>query len=253
MAFANKRLIAMSIALAVILAAGLIIAAVTLFPYNTNLGSSATSRAGSLQTRTSNQAVTSQSSTVLGTTISVSIDASACPANCTLNLPWPTTYDGMSALVSASDYIGLANVTAVSTDDVAGVPLLVYNITVIQNLVQDNIVSAGSNLTVAQIGGTANGITMQVGGYPTLVVGHTYVFFLQQTETYLIQYYGLYPVTVGGPQGLFYVQNGKVFSLDNMYPQADSWLPVKAAGVPLAQFIQEVQSASTSSTSTLIG
>jgi hypothetical protein len=199
--------------------------------------------------------VTSQASTFIGTTISVSIDPSECHGNCTLNLQWPeeATYDTMSDLVNATDYVGLANVTSISAEDVSGVPLLLYNITVIQNIIQNNYVSAGTNLTVVQIGGTANGTTMQVKGYPTLVVGDTYVFFLEDTETFLIQYYQSNLITVGGPQGLFYVQDGKVFSLDNMYPQADSWLPVKAAGVPLAQFIQEVQSASTNSTSTSIG
>ena len=252
MAFANKRLVAASVALAVILAVGMITVAATFFPSKATpesqapgTSSSIISSPGNSQSSRIGVNCTSQSSTRAGTTISVSIDASECHGNCTLNLPWEgeASYDTMSALVSASDYVGLAKVTAVSTEVVFGLPLLLYNITVIQNLVQDNLVGTGSNLMVAQIGGTANGNTFQLGGFPTLVVGDTYVFFLQQTETFLVQYYQLNPVTVGGPQGLFYVQNGKVFSLDNMYPQVDSWLPVKAAGVPLAQFIQEVQDA----------
>ena len=187
--------------------------------------------------------MTSQTSTVIGTTIDYSINPAACHGNCTLNPPWPTIYETMSALVKASGYVGLARVTSVSTEDVDGVPVRLYNITVIQNIIPNKYVNTGSNLTVAQLGGTVNGITMNVNGYPTLVVGDTYVLFLELTETFLIQYYQLNLVTVGGPQGLFYVQNGQVFSLDNMYPQADSWLPVKAAGVPLAQFLQEVRSA----------
>ena len=58
-------------------------------------------------------------------------------------------------------------------------------------------------------------------------------------------------VTTGGPQGLFRVQGGNVYSLDNTYPQADSWLPVKADGIPLAQFEAEVEAATTTTSQSL--
>jgi len=57
-------------------------------------------------------------------------------------------------------------------------------------------------------------------------------------------------MTPGGPQGLFYIQGGNVYSMDNMYPQADSWIPTKVSGVPLSQFVQEIQADVNSTTST---
>jgi hypothetical protein len=104
-------------------------------------------------------------------------------------------------------------------------------------------------------------------GYPTLTVGGLYIFFLTALNSVVVPAYtstttmttitikdsplspywqhiddGMASVTTGGAQGLFYVQEGKVFSLDNAYPQQDAWLPVKVSGIPLAEFIAELNS-----------
>jgi hypothetical protein len=261
MAFANKRQIAASVAVSALLAVSMITIALTYFPSKEAGPSAATqySSSGAIDTQstTASPAITIQSSTILGsttqsstisgTTTLVYLDPSNCHGNCTLDIPWPT-YNSLASLTAASSYIGVANVTSVSTTDVDGVPVFLYNITVVQNVIENKYVSPGSIWTVAQIGGTVNGTSMSIQGYPSLVIGSTYVFFVNYAG-FLAEYYGLNLMTVGGPQGLFYIHDGQVFSLDNMYPQADAWLPVKAAGVPLGQFIQEVQSAATTTTS----
>lgn len=91
---------------------------------------------------------------------------------------------------------------------------------------------------------------MSITGYPTLSVGQSYVLFLafRVCTNELADLFNA-SVTTGGPQGLFSVQGGNVYSLDNTYPQADSWLPVKADGIPLAQFEAMVQAAPVPTTS----
>ncbi len=191
----------------------------------------------------------SSEATILSTSTSFEIAISLCHGNCTLNyLPW-STYQTLNALTAASLYVVVANVTSALTLSRGGVPVSYYNITVITTLYPTSVsISSGYALSVSQIGGRANGTTMNLRGYPYLTKGVTYVFFLS-FPSYLVNYYqepnsNLSTLTTtGGPQGLFYIQAGKVFSLDNMYPQDDVWLPLKVEGVPLAQFIAEVQSA----------
>jgi hypothetical protein len=210
-----------------------------------------------------------------GSTTTTSITYVLNPCNCTLNIPWPYVYQTTPGLAAASDYIVIANVTSISTvsqkpslsqpgDSSAPpgvIPVTFYNITVIQTIEPiggpPSNVTAGALLTVGQIGGVAGGTNMSVSGYPTLSVGSEYVFFLGVPGSFLTSYYVYHGlgtfVTVGGPQGLFYVQEKKVYSLDNLYPQADAWLPVKANGVPLAQFVSEVQSAWNSTATSAVG
>jgi len=195
------------------------------------------------------------------------------PCNCSYDFSWGwRTYQTLGALKAASVAIVVAQVTSartvgynVSSDlaqfsnppaDLGLVPVTGYNITV------TTVASGGANLLgtsflVAEIGGTANGTTMSISGYPALSVGQSYVFFISiatcapaGTSEIPDIYHAVYPpptyftsTTTGGPQGLFTLQGGNVYSLDITYPQADAWLPVKADGIPLAQFVAEVQAA----------
>jgi len=189
------------------------------------------------------------------------------PCNCTDNMNeiWQSqTYSTMQDLASHSTAIIVGTLTServIGVNDsflfghiVGLVPVTDYNVTIIAVLADDGNhfgidISAGYWTIVPQIGGTFGQTTMNVTGYPTLDVGMSYVFFLTISHDAPIEgnlYNGL--ATTGGSQGLFYIQGGNVYSLDNMYPQADSWLPVKADGVPLARFVQQVQSALASST-----
>jgi len=184
-------------------------------------------------------ATSSSAGTTSTTYISQTI---SCSVNCTLNLPWPV-YKTMGQLKDASPFVVVANVTSVSVTSVAGIPLTVYQLSVITNIEGPGVnKSAGmTTLPMAQIGGTANGTTVSVEGYPALSVGSTYVLFLNGPASLYPAYYDGYLTSVGGPQGTFLVQRGQVYSLDTLYPQADAWLSVKADGVPLSQFISEVQ------------
>jgi len=204
------------------------------------------------------------SSTSLTTSSSVSEEINweflVRPCNCSVDLSqkgW-SQYDTLHDLAANSSAIIVGNVTSEETAGVNDsalfgggkmplVPVTYYNVTVSSVLTKGSGLEPGHSLIVPQVGGTIDHTTMNVTGYPTLSIGHSYVFFLTR-DTHIPEIYADYLVTTGAAQGLFYIQGGKVYSLDNMYPKADAWLLVKAAGVPLSQFIAEVQAGMSSST-----
>jgi hypothetical protein len=173
------------------------------------------------------------------------------PCNCSVMVP-QATYPTLPNLIYNSAAVFLANVSSTQTVVVMGIPFTIYHIEVVQTLIPvpsapGQKIQPGTMAVIAWIGGTANGTSMSAAGYPTLTVGSTYVFFMSAFPGYNMQQYwghidyGIAESTTGGAQGLFYVRDGKVYSLDNMYPQADSWLSVKVDGEPLSQFISDVQ------------
>jgi hypothetical protein len=219
----------------------------------------------------SNSAANNGSSTQTGTlrTIVQSIPPESC-GNCTFDIPWTelaTVFPTLSSLENASEVVVVANVTSLWTVSRSGVPVTLYNITVITVLKNFAVkVTPDQVITMGEIGGSNQNETFTLGGYPTLIAGSTYVLFLSTTggayepngehvgpaapfTDYVSSSSFFTFMTEGGPQGLFYVQRGNAYSRDNMYPQADAWIRTKVPGIPLAQFIQEVQAATVSSTS----
>jgi hypothetical protein len=235
-------------------------------PNSSSLGLTSSSSSTSDSSSSSSQALAVQTSSAFY------FDPNACGTNCTLDiLEFYRQYQSLHNLyLAAGGFVVLANVTSELTTSVSGVPVTAFNITVISNLKSGGHPSAGSVVTIAQVGGSTAQNTMTLKGYPLISKGGTYVFFLQliggsccgsssvTAAPDPLQRWlggvdnGFAYVSVGGPQGVFVVQNGAVSSLDSLYPQDDGWLPVKVSGVPLAQFIQEVQSAITTSTSSTV-
>jgi hypothetical protein len=182
------------------------------------------------------------------------------PCNCSINLqPALPTYSTLGALKSASFAVVVGQVTSertvgVNMSGVYGthlqglVPVTFYNVSVTASVSGIGGTQLAAWLPVAQIGGAFDGTIMNVTGYPSLSDRQSYVFFLSLPGSFLPEAYGQSLITTGGAQGLFYVQGGDVYSLDRLFPQADSWLPVKVDGLPLGQFISEVQSVSSTST-----
>ena len=197
----------------------------------------------------------SGSSSLSSATIGTSTGWYIFACNCTLDLnkDWPE-YATMRDLASSSQAIIVGNVTSehtIGVDDsfeFAGpgsaplVPVTDYNVTITTVLLDRGYGLVSGHWTIVpQVGGTFGHTTLNFTGYPTLSVGTSYVFFLTNQSPIKGVYYGL--TTTGAAQGLFYIQGGNVYSLDNMYPQADAWLPIKANGVPLSEFITQVQAA----------
>jgi len=264
--FANRRrswaLLAASAAVALIL-----LAVVTVdFPTRQALQSSATTQASSSSVRTSSETSVRFVGEVTEGDIITEYPLSPC--NCTINVEPYAIFPTLQNLARNSDKIWLANVTSASSLSVKGVPFTLYDITNVETLppVGNYLAQRGTVAQIAWVGGTANGTTTAAYGYPALTVGGLYIFFLTSlnsgiipanistTTTATIRAHPFSPywqqidngmawVTAGGAQGLFYVQEGKVFSLDNVYPQQDAWLPVKVGGIPLAEFFAELESA----------
>ena len=259
--FGGRRLVA-----SLVIAAILVVTLISAVAYRSeSTGSQTSSRETSFFSSGSAASSGLSSETSLGTTELHFL----YPCNCSYDLKWAwPMYKTLGALKSASSIIVVAQVTSTRTVGVnmstfpaspftapkSLIPVTGYNITV------TTVLSGGPGLTgetlfVTQIGGTASGTTMNLAGYPGLSIGQSYVFFLSccsGTGELLDLYEALDPyftyITTGGPQGLFSVQGGNVYSLDNIYPQADAWLPVKANGIPLAQFVAEVQAATVATT-----
>jgi hypothetical protein len=189
------------------------------------------------------------------------------PCNCSYDLrsAWPT-YQSLADLKSASYAVVVAQVALAQTVGknlsqftLAGpvptlkgvIPITEYTINVTTFVSGGSNLEPGAQLFFAQIGGVSDGTNMSVTGYPTLLVGQSYVFFLSTSGSLLSDTNELLNliqtgITTGGPQGLFSIQGDNVYSLDNTYPQTDGWLPVKVSGMPLAQFVAEVQTATVS-------
>ena len=265
----NKLKAPLGLAVLAILVLSILFATVALgrnVPVTTTGQSSVQSTRGVSSTSTSESSI-SQTSELTTSITSDPADVS-CPSSCTLNVYWSSInqpYATLASLEAAADFVILGNVTGSLTVASGNVPVTLYNITVTTFLKGGEDI--GTPFVMGEVGGMAANKTMTVSGYPTLNVGGTYILFVtpaggfyssngtahfpnapftsevgEATSPYLVY------MTQGGPQGLFYVQNGQVYSLDNLYPQTDSWMQVKASGIPLSQFIQEIQLAQTTST-----
>lgn len=267
---ARPSIIVVVVSVIIVLALASILSYQHLPVSQTSITSSSSDGADGTSSESTLSSTTSTETTYITTSTHIFV-----PCNCSINLDWAwPTYNTLNSLISASEFVVVANVTSALTVGVnasaeagPGVkglfPVTGYNITVIS--VISNLVGGtpgpqiGSNTTIVQIGGTDGGTTTSILGYPSLSVGQSYVLFLTTYGNLFANFYGSVNhgfnyITAGGPQGLFYVKEGKVYSLDNLYPQADAWLPVKASGVPLQQFTSEVQaSASSVSSSSTVG
>jgi hypothetical protein len=294
----NKRRILASVATLVIVALATIAVAANYFPAKSPIGTRIDSTALSSSLGSVSAFASSSSITTKTTTSGFSIVGSNCKGNCTIDVPWTSIYHmcrNFTDLTTDSNAVLLVKVTSETAVLADGIPVTEYNITTIKDVLGNTELQPGMEVPVLQVGGTADGVTMNIKGEQPLVVGGTYVLFLSApggittpvnqgngavtssesttvingtTITFrnsatislrhsaddpLAQYVlpaddGVSQITVGCPQGIFQVQGGKVYSLDNANPQDDAWLPLKVSGMPLAQFIQEVQSAATTPT-----
>lgn len=243
-----RRVVVLALVVIVILVIGISAAVGPSLNKSPSLTSSDTSSISSSSTSTASSSTStspSLTSTSSGTTLQTTTTFALRPCNCSANLRslWQT-YSTLDALSGASASVIVGNVSGVTTegvnDGLGPIPVTVYNVTISKILVDTLGLTIGDWVYVGQVGGTIGSANMSVIGYPTLTVGGSYVFFLNLAGS-LGNMYGATLITTGGPQGLFYIRSGNVYSVDNLFPQTDSWLPVKVNGIPLSQFSSEVQ------------
>lgn len=166
----------------------------------------------------------------------------ACDKPCVVSPPWHI-YSSMSELKEASLFVVEGEVVQESVVSVMGLPITYYNLTISQAVEANSNVTAGQDISFAEIGGSLANETVVVSGYPTLSLGQTYVIFLAYPGSNFEPYLGSYLYPVGGPQGTFIVESGSVYSLNTIFPNEDSWLPIQVGGTPLSQFVSEIGAA----------
>jgi len=190
MTFNQKRGVLATLAVALILVLGVLAAASSLSkPYTQSLSSS--SAIGSVASAFSNSSTgtnaslesvsTSSSNTAVVTQYPISF--ANCEGNCSVEFPWTSAfhmYQTLPNLVEDSTIVLIANVTSESAVLVNGIPVTVYNVTLVNDLLGNTVLKPGGHTSVSQVGGTVGGATMTLKGDPLLIVGGTYVFFLYQ-------------------------------------------------------------------------
>jgi len=219
---------------------------------------------GTVSTSTASTA-SDQTNTITATAAN-SYHAGQCSPACTLNINWvedAPAYPTLKALANSSELIVLGNITASRASFSGGFLVTLYDVSIVNPIkAPAGLDTVGAVFQFGQVGGSASNETMVLGGYPSLHIGQIYVLFAEPSGGELSlpsddvignappipfapvvnQASGLAQpfISLGGPQGLFYIANGSVYSLDNMFPNSDGWLPLKLDSVPLADFVNEV-------------
>lgn len=123
-------------------------------------------------------------------------------AHVTLDASWANAYPSVKDMTSAADAVVLGTVgQAEATTVKGGIPYTDYSFAVEQWLKGSPAIA--SQILIHQTGGTASGVTMEVGDDPLLVVGEKDVLYLRQYAP------GKYLI-LGGPTGRNQVVNGQV-------------------------------------------
>lgn len=111
-------------------------------------------------------------------------------------------------------------------------PLTDFEVTV-ERVIKGEL-QEGDTIKVTQFGGPAPYARVQ--GDPIMQAGEEYVMFLVYDPT--LDAYGY----LGGPQGKFLLKNSKVYSMDNVDPEAD-FVRMKIKDKPLEDFRADISKA----------
>lgn len=142
-------------------------------------------------------------------------------------------YPNFKDLAGNSTHIVIGQVMGIKAAyDKEDIPFTDYNLEI--NAVVKGNVNPGDMIVIRQTGAEGSDEIVELDDDPLLKQGETFVGFLRYSQDH-----GVYPI-VGGPQGRYEVENGLVYSLDKYDPDAD-YLPNKADGKELNQFVQEIE------------
>jgi hypothetical protein len=108
-------------------------------------------------------------------------------------------------------------------------PLTDFNVTIERSM--KGKLNVGDTIKISQFGGPAPYAISE--GDPIMKAGEEYVMFLVYDPT--LETYGY----LGGPQGKFLVKESKVYSMDNVDPQAD-FVQIKVKGKPIDEFSADI-------------
>jgi len=147
-------------------------------------------------------------------------------------------YQSISELVDDSDLVvqgTVADQFIVTVDgELEGVisEVWTYSEVVVNN---HYLGTSEDKICVAQYGGTRDGLTYISMNDPLLENGDTVILFLTKTPN------GIF-ITIGGSQGRFVIQKGKVYSIAEVKPNAvGSYDDLKTNGMSLTEFIDLIK------------
>ncbi len=145
-------------------------------------------------------------------------------------------YPDLESLTKQADYVVLGKLETMTGTrnhpNSEHTPLTDFDVTVVNVMKGD--LPAGEKIRVSQFGGPAP--YARIEGDPIMKAGEEYVMFLVYDST--LDAYGY----LGGPQGKFLVKESKVYSMDNVDPEAD-FVEIKVKDKPLNDFRTEISNA----------
>lgn len=159
-----------------------------------------------------------------------------------INESW-VSYPTLKDLKNASDVILVGKITQIASNNSGSIPTTDFAVYVNQTIKGN--VTPGSTVLVRQVGAIlAGNRTIADQDDPMMSVGGNVILFLQYeciAPNGSIQTGAPFFIT-GGPQGRFLVKSALAYSLDTV-DQADSWIHVKVNGMPMDQFVSQIEAA----------
>ena len=97
---------------------------------------------------------------------------------------------------------------------------------------------SNSTITVLQLGAETDDAIKEIRFDPLMHVGEKFVLFLEQS----LEYNGTQQWDYPGPWARYMVKDGKVYSLDLIYPDNyhGTALPTRVNGIPLSEFTESI-------------
>lgn len=128
----------------------------------------------------------------------------------TLTASWEHAYSGFEELYDSADAVAMIKVIShEQKEEIEGSTslLMTYYDVEVNDIIKGTI---PKRIVIPMTGGVSNGKTIQISDDPLMQDGESYIVFVDLNPR------GTYTV-LGGPQGRYIVEGGKVYSLDKRY------------------------------------
>ena len=165
-----------------------------------------------------------------------SLPPSSNPSEGIAQASWPIRYATIAEITKDADLIVVASVNSIVGTKEVGPELITTQFELTVDDVIKGSSPSGSKIIIQQTGGTVGEKSIRVSDDPLLQNDIKYILFLREFEP---QKY----VIVGGPQGRFIVQNGKVYSMIVVVSPKDKAGLGVIAGMDFSKFITAIKSA----------
>lgn len=164
------------------------------------------------------------------------------PSTATLNVSWARSYD-LASLSREAELIVRGVVVDATVLAEGNLPFTFHTVRVERVIKGTPPVDSSQTIIVLQTGGQMDGARLEVSDDPLMKPGDTLILFLEPYRQGVAHRFGAGVfVPLGGPQGRFYLQSGRVYAVGELHPRADLVTQhLKTGGAAEAQFISEIQ------------